>query len=180
MVRPTISADAARAINEWRPIGWDLRDVEAVEVLLPLVRGWVVAAEPATDVVARRFVRAAAGLALWASRFLGTTDVETVLAPANVEYYTMVACADRAPTWRSETRWCLRVVGRATNPEGWGEPSQRLGRRDVAEPYSPGVEGVYRLAVSLGPPAQRRRPGLGGVRRSRCGPARPRTRRRAG
>ena len=47
------------------------RDVEAVEVLFPLVRGWVVAAEPATEVVARRFVRAAAGLALWASRFVG-------------------------------------------------------------------------------------------------------------
>ena len=150
MVRPTIGAETARAINEWRPIGWDSRDVEAVEVLLPLVRGWVVAAEPSTEVVARRFVRAAAGLALWASLFLGTTDAETVLAPANVEYYTMVACADRAPTWRSQTRWCLRVVGRATNPDGWGQPSQRLGRRAVAEPYSPGVEGVYRLAVSLG------------------------------
>ena len=63
---------------------------------MPLVRCWVVAAELATAVVAGRFVRAAAGLALWASRTLGTTDAESVLVPANVEYYTMVACADRA------------------------------------------------------------------------------------
>ena len=150
-MRPTIGADVARVIDEWRPIGWDPRDVEAVEVLLPLVRGWVAAAEPPTDVAARRFVRAAAGLAMWASRFLGATDVETVLAPANVEYYTMVACADRAATWRSDTRWCLQIVGRAANPAGWSEPTQTLGRRDVAAPYSPGEEAIYRLAVSLSP-----------------------------
>ncbi len=147
---PTVGVEAARAIEDWCPIGWPLGDVEAVEVLLPLVHGWVVAAEPATAVMARRFVRATAGIALWASRSLGTTDAETVLAPANVEYYTMVACADRAATWRSDTRWCLRVVGRAANPAGWAEATQRFGRQGAAEPYSCGEEATWRLAVSLG------------------------------
>ena len=150
MVSATGAAEVARVVEEWRPVGWPPRDVEALEVLLPLVRGWVVAAEPATPAVARRFVRAAAGMALWASRFLGATDVESVLAPANVEYYTMIACADRAPTWRSDTRWCLRVLGRAANPAGWGEPTRQFGRRGAAEPYSPGEEAAYGLAVSLG------------------------------
>ena len=137
-------------MEEWHPVGWPLRDVEALEVLLPLVRGWVAAAEPETPAVARRFVRAAAGMALWASRFLGATDAESVLAPENVEYYTMIACAHRPATWRTDTRWCLRVVGRAANRAAWGEPTQQFGRRGAAVPYSPGEEATYRLAVSLG------------------------------
>ena len=147
---PTIGAEAVRAIEAWRPVGGPVGDVEAVGVLLPVVRGWVVAAAPASAVMARRLMRAAAGMALWASRCLGATDTETVLVPTNVEYYTMVACADRAATWRSDTRWCLRVVGRAANPAGWAEPTQRFGRRGTPEPYSCGEEAAYRLAVSLG------------------------------
>ena len=146
-----MAPEVLAAVEQWRPAECSAGDAAALEPLLALVRRWVLAAVPPTEVMARRWMRAAAGLALWASRHLGSTDAETVLAPANVEHYTMVVCAERPVGWRSLTRWSLRVVASAANPAGWPPPTQHIGRRDAPAPYSAGEEAVYRLAVTLGP-----------------------------
>lgn len=137
-------------LEQWRPAECSPEDAAALEPLLASVRHWVLAAGPPTEVMARRWMRATAGLAVWASRHLGTAEPATVLTQANVEHYSMVVCAERPVGWRSLTRWSLRVVAGAANPAGWPPPTRHIGRRDVPAPYSPGEEAAYRLAVTLG------------------------------
>lgn len=43
----------------------------------------------------------------------------------------------------------LRTLGRAANPRGWPSPTRKVGRQNVAKPYTPDLEAAFRLAALL-------------------------------
>ena len=143
---PTPMADV---LERWRPAKWTARDVEALEPLLPTIREWVTTVPPRDANQAAQFLRAAAGLAVWADRSLGTTDPALVLHPNNVECWSMTVMADRSARWREKTRGTLRTLGRAVNPHDWPAPTEKVGRQNIARPYTPGEEATFRLAAAL-------------------------------
>ena len=98
---------------------------------------------------ARRLLYAAARIAVWAHRTLATSDPTIVLDPRNVEHWTMTQNPDRTVVWREKTRWTLRTLGQAVNPEAWPAPTQKVGKRKVARPYTPGEEEAFRFAAGL-------------------------------
>ena len=152
---PVLAADVTRVLDRWRPTGWSDDDLQALEPLMGTVSGWVAAAGPKNPERARWFLRCTAGLAVWASRSLGTSDVRTVLHPTNVDYWSMKVNSHRTMGWRENTRWVLQAVGRAANPAAWPSPSLQVGRRDIAAPYTATEELAYLRAAKL--PGRRNR-----------------------
>ncbi len=145
------SAGAGVGVGEvlsgWRPV--DPAEAGLVDLVLGSVRGWVAAAEPVDEHDARRLLRAVTGLALWAYRTAGVLDVETVFFPANVELWVMGVNAHRSGPWRHVTRGVLRRVGRAVNPDGWPPVAGVVGRTQVAAPYGPDEERIFKLSAAL-------------------------------
>ncbi|MDE0231077.1 MAG: hypothetical protein OXI56_01310 [bacterium] len=147
-MNPLVPEVQAKVIS-WRPANSTEADLGAVEPLLPTVRAWVELARPREVRQAARYMRAAVGIAEWADRSLGTLDPTVVLDPRNVEYWSMKLNSHQSVRWRERTRSALRVLGRAVNPQGWPPPTQKVGRQDVARPYTPREERVFRLASRL-------------------------------
>jgi len=84
-----------------------------------------------------------------ALRSFGNTDPTVVFHPSNIEQWTMSVCADRSMRWRQTTRSRLRALGRIVNPEGWPSPARKVGRQQIAQPYTTPEERVFRLAGRL-------------------------------
>ena len=147
--RPPLPSDVTRILEQWRPAHWSERDLEVLESLLPTVREWVTAAGPANGERARRFLRAAAGIAVWAYRELNTTDPALVLHPNNVEHWSMTIKSDRSARWREATRGVLRTLGRAVNPDDWPRPTRKVGKQTITRPYTATEEAEYRFAANL-------------------------------
>ena len=133
---PVLAQDVMRVLDHWHPQGWSDSDLCALKVVRATVRDWVAKAEPRNPHVARRMLRTAAMLAVWAYQIWGTIDVRTVLDPRNVEHWVMSVNADQSVGWRENTRGALRTVGRAVNPQGWAVPSPPIGRTAIAVPYN--------------------------------------------
>ena len=146
---PTPVPEVAEVLERWRPANWTARDLDALEPLLPTVREWIAAVPPRDANQAARFLRASAGLAVWAERSLGTTDPTVALNPHNVEYWSMTVMADQSARWREKTRGTLRTLGRAINPHDWPGPAQKVGRQRIARPYTPTEQATFRLAAAL-------------------------------
>jgi hypothetical protein len=95
---------------------------------------------------------AAASIALWARNLLEAVDpswkVEAgvVLHPQNVEYWSMTIDPFGGGKRLEAT---LRALGRAANPRGWPSPTRKVGRLNVAKPYTPDLEAAFRLAAQL-------------------------------
>lgn len=144
-----LTPDVQALLEEWRPTNCSERDARRLEPLLPAVRSWVELV-PLRDVKqASGYMRAAAGIAVWAHRSLGTTDPEVVLDPRNVELYSMTVSAHRSIRWREKTRSILRTLGRIVNPQGWPPPTRKVGRQKIARPYAAREERAFRLASRL-------------------------------
>lgn len=126
-----------------------------MEPLLPTIRQWVTAVPPRDAKQAQRFLGAAAGIAVWAHRTLGTVDPDLVLTPENVEYFSMRQNPDQSPKWRERIRWLLRIVGRAVNPPAWPPPPAKVRPLKVAKPYTAGEEAGFVAAATLPGPANR-------------------------
>ena len=144
-----LRADVTEVLERWRPTNWNHRDVETLELLLPTVRGWVKQMDPRDANEAARFLRAAAGIAVWAFRELDTTDPALVLHPNNVEYWSMTVKSDRSARWRETSRGTLRTLGRAVNPDNWPRPTRKVGKQKIARPYTATEEAEYRFAANL-------------------------------
>lgn len=144
-----LGMDVVEVLDRWRPTNWPARDLEALEPLLPMVREWVTLVSPVDAQRTRRALRAAAGLAVWADRSLGTTDPAVVFNPDNVEYWSMTVMAARSARSREMTRSTLRILGRAVNSHDWPAPTEKVGRQRIARPYTPIDEAAFRLAAGL-------------------------------
>ena len=57
--------------------------------------------------------------------------------------------------WREVTRSRLRTLGQVVNPEGWPSPTRKVGRQQIARPYTTLEEKVFRLVYRLPGPANR-------------------------
>ena len=144
-----LAPDVSRVLEDWHPHGWSDTDVRTLEVVRDTVRDWVAAAAPRNPDVARRLLRATALLAVWAYRTYGTTKVDTVLDPRNVEYWVMNVNFHRPPGWRENARGALRAVGRAAHPAGWPATPRKVGRLQVPAPYTPWEEKAFTDAAKL-------------------------------
>ena len=150
-----LPGEVAEVLERWRPSNWDDFDVRTLEPLLPTIRGWVEQAKPGTAAKARQFLLAASGMAVWAYPSFGNTDPTVVFHPSNVEQWTMTVCADRSMRWREVTRSRLRALGRIVNPDGFPAPTRKVGRQQIAQPYTTLEEKVFRLVCGLPGPANR-------------------------
>ena len=142
-------------LEQWRPTTWSQSDLRTLEPLLPTIRGWVEQAKPGTAAKTRRFLLAAAGMAVWAYQSFGNIDPTVVFHISNVEQWTMTVCADRSMRWREATRSRLRTLGQVVNPEGFPAPTRKVGRQQIARPYTTLEEKVFRLVYALPGPANR-------------------------
>ena len=142
-------------LEQWRPINWSQSDLRTLEPLLPTIRGWVEQAKPGTAAKTRRFLLAAAGMAVWAYQSFGNIDPTVVFHPSNVETWAFEVCADRSMRWREATRSRLRTLGQVVNPEGFPAPTRKVGRQQIARPYTTLEEKAFRLVYRLPGPANR-------------------------
>ena len=142
-------------LEQWRPINWSQSDLRTLEPLLPTIRGWVEQAKPGTAAKTRRFLLAAAGMAVWAYRSFGNIDPTVVFHPSNIEQWAIEVCADRSMRWREVTRSRLRTLGQVVNPEGFPAPTRKVGRQQIARPYTTLEDKVLRLVYALPGPANR-------------------------
>ena len=134
---------------------WSQSDLRTLEPLLPTIRGWVEQAKPGTAAKTRRFLLAAAGMAVWAYQSFGNIDPTVVFHISNVEQWAIEVCADRSMRWREATRSRLRTLGQVVNPEGFPAPTRKVGRQQIARPYTTLEEKVFRLVYALPGPANR-------------------------
>ena len=142
MKQQVLSVEVAAVMERWSPTGCVDADSEMLGRLANIAREWVTPAQPGDVNRARLLLWATFGLLEWARRFLGTTEVEVVLDPRNIEYWTMVASRDRSKTWRESTRGALRIVGAAVNPD-WPPSPLKVGRRVICAPYTAGEETAF-------------------------------------
>ena len=142
-------------LEQWRPINWSQSDLRTLEPLLPTIRGWVEQAKPGTAAKTRRFLLAASGMAVWAYRSFGNIDPTVVFHPSNVEQWAIEVCADRSMRWREVTRSRLRTLGQVVNAEGFPAPTRKVGRQQIARPYTTLEEKAFRLVYRLPGPANR-------------------------
>ena len=146
---PVLDPEVKNRLERWRPTTWNDEDVRTLEPLLPELRSWVEKANPSGIQQAVRLLRAAAGIAKWAVGALGTTDPTVVLHPNNVEHWTMTVNAHQPRGWRENKRGTLRALGRANNPAAWPPPTRKIGKQEIAQPYTPREEAVFRLVAKL-------------------------------
>ena len=153
---PVLSQSVPEAVLEqWRPINWSQSDLRTLEPLLPTIRGWVEQAKPGTAAKTRRFLLAASGMAVWAYRSFGNIDPTVVFHCSNIEQWSIEVCADRSMRWREVTRSRLRTLGQVVNPDGFPAPTRKVGRQQIARPYTTLEEKVFRLVYRLPGPANR-------------------------
>lgn len=136
-------------LESWRPSGLGQEELVAVAAVLPTVRGWVAAAEPGDPLSARTMLWAVTRLAVWAYRTLGSVDVLVVLAPHNIQHWTMHVQAHMSRAWRHKARSVLERVSRAANPAGWAPVTPEAGRIKVPAPYTPGEEAAFGLEARM-------------------------------
>ena len=146
---PDLPADVIEALEQWRPANWNETDLRILEPLLPTVRGWVKQIDLHNAHQTRRLLLAASGMVVWAVRSFGNADPTVVFHPSNVETWTMTVCTDRSLRWRDVTRSRLRALGRVVNPDGWAPLPRKVGRQQIARPYTTLEERVFRLAGGL-------------------------------
>ena len=146
---PPLAPDVKKALEEWRPTNWTDAEVQTLEPLLPVLRSWVEKVNPRDAHRAVRYLRAAAGMAVWAFQALATTDPTVVLHPNNVENWSMTVNAHKPVGWRENKRGSLRALGRANNPAAWPPPTRKVGKQEIAIPYTPREEAVFRLVAKL-------------------------------
>ena len=145
----SLAPDLLAVLEEWKPTNWTQQDLQALEPLLPTVRQWVTAVPPRDAKQAQRFLRPAAGIAVWAYRELEATDPALVLHPNNVEHWCIRVNKHRSARWREKTRGTLRTLGRILNPDDWPPPTRRVGKQKIARPYTAAEEAEYRFAANL-------------------------------
>ena len=146
---PVLAPDVKEMLNQWRPTTWDDFDVWILDPLLPTIRGWVEQAKPGNAVQTRGFLLAASGMAVWAYQSFGNIDQTVVFHPSNIEQWTMTVCADRSMRWREVTRSRLRTLGKVVNPDGFPAPTRKVGKQQIARPYTTLDEKVFRLMCGL-------------------------------
>ena len=149
MVLNKLAPEVVATLERWRPTTWSEGDLRTLEPLLPTIRGWVTQMAPPDARRAARFLRAASGIAVWAYQSFGNTDPSVVFHSSNVEEWAMTVCTDRSLRWREATRSKLRTLGRVVNADGWPAPTQKVGKQQVAQPYTTLEERVFRLACGL-------------------------------
>ena len=116
---------------------------------------WVALAGPHDALSARQMIWAVAPMAVWLLQTLGSLDV-TMLNHRNVEIWiNRVNRGKKTKGWRHLARTCLRRIGRKTNPDGGWPPAdeaEEIGRSPIAQPYSNGIEDVFRQVAELPKP----------------------------
>ena len=146
---PVLAPDVIEMLNQWRPTTWDDFDVWTLEPLLPTIRGWVEQVKPGTAAKTRQFLLAASGMAMWAYQSFGNIDPTVVFHPSNIEQWAIGVCADRSMRWREVTRSRLRTLGQVVNPDGFPAPTRKVGKQQIARPYTTLDEKVFRLMCGL-------------------------------
>ena len=149
MVLNQLAPEVVATLERWRPTTWSEGDLRTLEPLLPTLRGWVQQLQPRDAKQAAQYLRAASGIVVWAYQSFGNTDPTVVFHPSNVEAWTMTVCADRSMRWREATRSKLRTLGRVVNADGWSPPTQKVGKQQIARPYTTLEEKVFRLVCGL-------------------------------
>ena len=114
-----LPADVQKKIASWRPREIDPDDAAAVEVVLPVVKAWVVAVQPNTPKAAAKLLWATTRMALWWHQQGGNLDAAEMLTLPNIQQFVVVVNADRSPRWRHSVRSFLRRVARTANPDQW-------------------------------------------------------------
>ena len=111
-----LSPAVQKRIVYWKPKIDDLEDVEAFDVVLPLVRACVTAVEPVSESAVFSLRLATCRMALWWHKQFGAIDAELMLTPHNVEHFTMFKCTHLSPGIRVSMRGYLRRIGRVGQP----------------------------------------------------------------
>ena len=132
-----------KSIASWTPRIDDPEDVEAFDVVLPLVRACVTAVEPVSASAVLSLRIAIGRLALWWHEAYGRIDTKLMLAPHNVEYFTMFECTNLSPSVQDSMRGCLRRIGRVVNPHDWPLEAPKVPVRDAVPPYTAAEEAMY-------------------------------------
>ena len=144
------------------PSGYSEAESALLDPVLPDMRRWVAATLPANVAMCLRMLRAVAAITLWSCHTLGSVDERFLWHPRNVEWWVMEGNAHRSRHWRHNTRWALRCVGRAVNPDGWPEVPRPAGRSTLPAPYSKCEGRAFMVAAGPGGPGQPCWPHVGG------------------
>ena len=142
-----VPPDVASGIEEWRPEKLTAHQRRALPIVLPFVRWCVTTAQPASLRMARQLLRPTTLLAIWAYSVLGSLVTEVVFSAHNVEHFSTVVSRHRSKGWQHQTRWALRRVGRAVNPDGWPLELPTVGRHNTPLPYVAREEARFRFMV---------------------------------
>ncbi len=134
-------------IEEWMPNRITAEQRRLLPVVLLFVRCCVKAAKPTNPRMAREMMRTTTLLSVWAYSEFQNLALEVVFSAHNVEHFSTVVNRHRSKSWRHQTRWVLRCVGRKLNPDGWPLEPPMVGTRLPTMPYSAQAESVIRFAT---------------------------------
>lgn len=121
-----------KKIVSWRPRKIGPYDTAAVEIVLPVVKSWVVAVQPPTSKTAAKLLWATTQMALWWHQQCGNLDPTKMLTLHEIQQFAVVVNADRNPDWQRRVRSHLRRVARTVNPEQWWHFEDGMNRADCA------------------------------------------------
>ena len=138
-----LSPAVQKSIVSWKPRTDDPEDVEAFDVVLPLVRACVTAVEPVSASAVFSLRIAICRMALWWHNKCGRIDVKLMLSPHNVECFTMFECKHLSPSVQDSMRGCLRRIGRVVNPHDWPLEAPKVPVRDAVPPYTAAEEAMF-------------------------------------
>ena len=141
-----VPPDVDVVIEEWIPQRITAEQRRLLPVVLLFVRCCVKAAKPTNPRMAREMMRATTLLSVWAYSVFRSLVLEVVFSAHNVEHFSTVVNRHRSKSWRHQTRWVLRCVGRKLNPDGWPLELPMVGKRLPTLPYSIQAESVFRFA----------------------------------
>ena len=147
VLRSGVPPDVATVIEEWMPRRITAEQRRLLPVVLLFVRCCVKAAQPTNQQMARQMMRATTLLAVWAYAELRSLALEVVFSVHNVEHFSTCVNRHRSKSWKHQTRWVLRCVGRKLNPDGWPLELPMVGKRLPSMPYSIQAESGFRFAV---------------------------------
>ena len=136
MLQSSVPPDIETVIDEWMPNRITAEQRRLLPVVLLFVRCCVKAAKPTNPRMAREMMRTTTLLSVWAYSEFQNLALEVVFSAHNVEHFSTVVNRHRSKSWRHQTRWVLRCVGRKLNPDGWPLEPPMVGTRLPTMPYS--------------------------------------------
>ena len=151
------AADAASieaVVGMWNP-RWPRTDLREGQVVLGVVRPWVLETGPPSVKVARSWLRIVADHTADVYRRDGTLDPDHVFHPASIDYRVMKVITGRYASTRRTVRSVLRRVGRAVAPAVSPRQTKSLGTVEAAVIYNAVEEESFRLAAELEWPSNR-------------------------